>query len=167
VPEQFPNFDLYEELEVSPRASAEVIQAAYQRLARLHHPDVNSGADTGRMGRLNVAYEILSDSLKRADYDLRRTRSSRLRQAPPSEPPKQAPPHKRPTPPPVTAAAFAAKAKAAAAKAKVAAAKAAAAAAKAAAAAAKAEAAATKAEAAAAKAEAAATKAEGDDTYTA
>jgi len=31
VPEQFPHFELYEELEVSPRASAEVIQVAYQR----------------------------------------------------------------------------------------------------------------------------------------
>jgi curved DNA-binding protein CbpA len=160
VPEQFPHFELYEELEVSPRASAEVIQVAYQRLARLHHPDVNSGTDTGRMGRLNLAYEILNDSLKRADYDLLRTRSSRVRNAPPSGAPKQGAPRKRPTQPPATAATFAAKAKAAAAKAAAAAAKAAAAAAKASAAAAKATAAATKATAAATKAEAAAAKAE-------
>jgi curved DNA-binding protein CbpA len=68
VPEQFPDFDLYEELEVSPHASAEVIRAAYHRLAWLHHPDLSLGADTGRMGRLNLAYEILNDPLKRADY---------------------------------------------------------------------------------------------------
>ena len=69
MPEQFPDFDLYEELEVSPHASAEVIRAAYHRLAWLHHPDLSLGADTGRMGRLNLAYEILNDPLKRADYD--------------------------------------------------------------------------------------------------
>ena len=72
MPGQFPDFDLYEELEVSPRASEEVIQAAYRRLAQTFHPDHYKGPDSGRMTRLNVAREFLSDSLKRADYDRQR-----------------------------------------------------------------------------------------------
>ena len=58
MPEQFPDFDLYEELEVSPRASEEVIQAAYRRLAQTFHPDRYKGPDSGRMTRLNVAREF-------------------------------------------------------------------------------------------------------------
>ena len=86
MPGQFPDFDLYEELEVSARASAEVIHAAYQRLARMHHPDVNKGADSGRMGRVNAAHEILQDASRRAEYD-----TARARQAPPRTEPRQEP----------------------------------------------------------------------------
>ena len=64
----FPGFDLYEELEVSPRASQVVIQAAYRRLAREFHPDVARGYDE-RMTRINLAYEILSDAARRKNYD--------------------------------------------------------------------------------------------------
>ena len=58
--EGFPDFDLYEELDVSANASAEVIQAAYRRLARKYHPDSSSEPDAARMVRLNAAFEILS-----------------------------------------------------------------------------------------------------------
>ena len=54
--------DLYELLEVSPRASAEVIQAAYRVLVRAQHPDLNATADAAQRTReLNAAYHILSD----------------------------------------------------------------------------------------------------------
>lgn len=62
--------DLYELLQVSPRASLGVIQAAYRVLARSYHPDVNNGPETGHiMRRLNAAYDVLSDPRRRAHYD--------------------------------------------------------------------------------------------------
>jgi len=68
--------DLYEILEVHPRASAEVIKKAYHTLARKYHPDCvppdkrEWAADM--MRRLNRAFAILYDSAKRAQYDSQR-----------------------------------------------------------------------------------------------
>lgn len=60
--------DLYELLEVSPRASGEVIQAAYRRLARTYHPD-GEAPDPEKMVRLNRAFGVLGDPAKRSAYD--------------------------------------------------------------------------------------------------
>jgi DnaJ-class molecular chaperone len=68
--------DYYEILEVSPRASDEVIKRAYRALAARYHPDV--AAPERRvwaeemMKLLNVAYETLSDPRKRINYDRER-----------------------------------------------------------------------------------------------
>jgi len=79
----------YDILEVSPRASAETIKAAYKSLVQRHHPDKNSDASAAEhMKRLNVAYEVLSDPVKRQQYD-EKLRSSSY-QADPS--PTDAPP---------------------------------------------------------------------------
>ena len=65
--------DLYEILQVHPSAEQEVIDVAFRRLARMYHPDVNNSPDaTERMKALNLAYEILGDPAKRADYDRQR-----------------------------------------------------------------------------------------------
>ena len=69
--------DLYAILQVSPDASLREIRAAYHRLARRHHPDVNPPQEddvqaTHYMQQLNAAYEVLSDSRKRAAYDRHR-----------------------------------------------------------------------------------------------
>ena len=62
--------DLYEILQVHHSAEPQVIEAAYRRLLRIHHPDVNSSPDAGQVtARLNAAYEVLSDPEKRAAYD--------------------------------------------------------------------------------------------------
>lgn len=62
--------DYYEILQVSPDAEQEVIEAAYRRLARKYHPDVNRDARAvERMRQLNEAFEILGDPAKRADYE--------------------------------------------------------------------------------------------------
>ena len=63
--------DLYEVLELSPRASMEVIRAAYRCLVQHHHPDKNAGADRAneRLAQINHAYAVLSDPLKRQNYD--------------------------------------------------------------------------------------------------
>jgi hypothetical protein len=77
--------DLYELLEISPRASQDVIQAAYRVLARNYHPDVNATAAAAvRMRQLNAAYNVLSDPQDRARYDLecsRVRRNERVAQA--------------------------------------------------------------------------------------
>jgi curved DNA-binding protein CbpA len=62
--------DYYDVLQVSPDAEPEVVEAAYKRLARKYHPDVNRDAmAAGRMRELNEAYEVLSDCGRRAEYD--------------------------------------------------------------------------------------------------
>ena len=69
--------DYYDILQVSPSAEPEVIEAAYKRLARKYHPDVDRDpAATERMRDLNEAYEMLSDPAGRAEYDLHRSRGA-------------------------------------------------------------------------------------------
>ncbi len=62
----------YDVLEVSPKASAEVIRAAYKSLMQRYHPDKNSElADTAKdAARITQAYEVLGDAGRRAAYDL-------------------------------------------------------------------------------------------------
>jgi flagellar basal body-associated protein FliL len=62
----------YDILEVSPRASNEVIRAAYKSLIQRYHPDKNPGdtAAANRATQVVQAYEVLSDGDKRAAYDL-------------------------------------------------------------------------------------------------
>lgn len=62
---------LYDILEVSPKARPAVIRAAYRCLVQQYHPDRNAG-DPGaseQMYRINQAYAVLADPLKRARYD--------------------------------------------------------------------------------------------------
>jgi curved DNA-binding protein CbpA len=62
--------DYYAILQVDPEAEPEVIEAAYRRLARKYHPDVNPAPDASqRMVELNAAYAVLGDPEKRAAYD--------------------------------------------------------------------------------------------------
>lgn len=62
--------DLYEILGVARDASPTEIKAAYRRLARELHPDVNADpGDQERFKEITGAYEILSDPAKRRRYD--------------------------------------------------------------------------------------------------
>ena len=79
---EFP--DYYAILGVPPTASRDEIRAAYRRLARRHHPDVNPPdeddvAANKFMRQLNEAYEVLNDPRQRAAYD-----RQHWAQAPPS-----------------------------------------------------------------------------------
>lgn len=68
--------DFYELLEVSPRASAEVIRKAYQALALKRHPDrqppEQRPAAEQKMRLLNLARDTLLDPDRRREYDLKR-----------------------------------------------------------------------------------------------
>lgn len=60
----------YDVLRVAPTATEEEIKKSYRALAREFHPDVNKGPDAeSKFKEINLAYDTLSDSLKRADYD--------------------------------------------------------------------------------------------------
>jgi hypothetical protein len=68
--------DPYKVLQVDSEAEDEVIEAAYRRLARKYHPDVAPGADAQeRMVRINQAWEMLRDPVRRAAVDRARSRS--------------------------------------------------------------------------------------------
>ncbi len=62
--------DLYDLLGVTRDADADTIKKAYRKLARQYHPDVNPDAATQEMFKeVSRAYEVLSDTEKRAAYD--------------------------------------------------------------------------------------------------
>lgn len=62
----------YETLGVSRDASAQEIKKAYKKLARKWHPDLNKDnlkVAEEKMREINVAYDTLSDEVKRLDYN--------------------------------------------------------------------------------------------------
>ena len=63
--------DFYEALGVPRTATEKDIKAAYRKLARKYHPDVNPGdkAAEARFKEVNTAHEVLSDPEKRKKYD--------------------------------------------------------------------------------------------------
>lgn len=78
--------DFYKILGVDRKASEKDIKKAYRRLARKYHPDVNPGdkvAET-RFKEISEAYDTLSDSKKRLEYD--QFGEVAFRQPPPGSP---------------------------------------------------------------------------------
>src|SRR5271154_2978589 len=63
--------DYYELLGVARKAGAKDIRTAFRKLARKYHPDLNPGDKSAeeKFKQLQEAYDVLSDSKKRAIYD--------------------------------------------------------------------------------------------------
>ena len=63
--------DYYQVLGISKTASEDDIRKEYRNLARKHHPDLNPGDKSAedKFKEINEAYEVLSDSGKRKQYD--------------------------------------------------------------------------------------------------
>jgi curved DNA-binding protein CbpA len=58
--------DPYRELGVGTTADLRTIRVAYLAKARSNHPDL--GGNVRRMARVNAAWELLSDPVRRAEY---------------------------------------------------------------------------------------------------
>ena len=58
----------YTELDVPVDASLETIKQRYRALAQMHHPD--KGGDEELFKCIKLAYEILSDPIRRKQYDI-------------------------------------------------------------------------------------------------
>jgi molecular chaperone DnaJ len=65
----FKNY--YQILGLESFADADAVKAAFRKLARQHHPDLNAGNTQAeeRFKAINEAYEVLSDPSKRAMHD--------------------------------------------------------------------------------------------------
>src|SRR5579883_1475389 len=63
--------DYYEVLGVERNCDEQALKAAYKKLARQYHPDLNPGDHTAedKFKEANEAYSVLSDPQKRAAYD--------------------------------------------------------------------------------------------------
>ena len=63
----------YDILEVSQKASKEIIEKAYKVLAKKYHPDLqetsNKSEAENKMKLINEAYDVLSNDEKRKEYD--------------------------------------------------------------------------------------------------
>ncbi|MED6192209.1 hypothetical protein PIB30_008085 [Stylosanthes scabra] len=82
--EEFPVENAYELLGVLETSSFAEIKASFHKLAKETHPDLaesrNDSAESRRFVQILAAYEILSDSRKRAHYDMYLLSQRRLMQ---------------------------------------------------------------------------------------
>jgi molecular chaperone DnaJ len=66
--------DYYKILEIPPTASTQDIRKSFRRLALQYHPDKNGGSHLAeaQFREIQEAYEVLSDSQQRAEYNYKR-----------------------------------------------------------------------------------------------
>jgi curved DNA-binding protein len=68
--------DYYEFLQISPNAEADTIHRVYRYLAGRLHPDNAQTGNAEMFHLLKVAYDVLSDPKRRAQYDVARVSAS-------------------------------------------------------------------------------------------
>ncbi len=68
--------DYYEFLQISPNADVDTIHRVYRFLAARLHPDNPNTGDPEQFKLLKTAYDVLSDRIRRAEYDLTRRRGA-------------------------------------------------------------------------------------------
>lgn len=66
-----PFVDHYEILQVSQGADGETIERVYRLLAKRYHPDNAMTGDSDRFTEVRRAFEVLSNSERRAEYDVK------------------------------------------------------------------------------------------------
>jgi curved DNA-binding protein len=66
--------DYYEFLQISPNADVDTIHRVYRYLAARFHPDNPHSGDPEQFRLLKTAYDVLSDRVRRAEYDSSRRR---------------------------------------------------------------------------------------------
>lgn len=64
-----PDKNYYAILGIAPSAEDVIVRAAYRALAQKYHPDKGNG-DAGQMALINEAYAVLSDPIRRREYDV-------------------------------------------------------------------------------------------------
>ena len=70
MPEQEQFVDFYELLQIQPNSEPETVQRVYRVLAARYHPDNAETGDLEKFLLVKEAYKILSDPVKRKEYDL-------------------------------------------------------------------------------------------------
>jgi curved DNA-binding protein CbpA len=68
--------DYYEFLQISPNADVDTIHRVYRYLAARLHPDNPNTGDPEQFKLLKTAYDVLSDRIRRAEYDVTRRRAA-------------------------------------------------------------------------------------------
>lgn len=61
--------DHYKILGIDPKSDADVIQQAYGKLAQKYHPRNEQTGDQAKFDAVNLAYEVLSDPVLKAEFD--------------------------------------------------------------------------------------------------
>jgi curved DNA-binding protein len=67
---QKPFVDHYEVLQLSPRATADMVERVYRMLAKRYHPDNLETGDSEKFSKIHEAYQTLNDAERRAAYDV-------------------------------------------------------------------------------------------------
>lgn len=63
--------DHYETLQLSPKATGEMIERVYRILAKRYHPDNQDTGDALAFSQVHQAFEVLTDPVRRAAYDVK------------------------------------------------------------------------------------------------